>query len=194
MPTARRLHADEPPVLHAPLDVERVPGLVQRSPATSQDHRSSGDAGKRSLDLVRVVGSVVRGRDARVCESLVRIESLYQLISASLSNSHSNHARMPTNLEYLNRPREEVHNLVALTVVLAIAARRQRVDARAVLAPLVLPEVLGRPAVRKPVRAHVLQQLRLARTFEDRGDAAVRRGVVAELWVGAVAEVGPGGG
>jgi hypothetical protein len=63
-----------------------------------------------------------------------------------------------------------------------------------VLAPLVLPEVLGRPAVRQPVRAHVLQQLRLARTFDDRRDAAVRRGVVAELWVGAVAEVGPGGG
>ena len=97
-----------------------------------------------------------------------------------------------THLEDLDRPREEIHHLVSLTIVLSVARRRQRVDARAVLAPLVLPEVLGRPAIRQPVRAHVRQQVDLPGALEDGRDAAVGWRLVAERRVAAVAEVGPG--
>lgn len=59
------------------------------------------------------------------------------------------------------------------------------------LAPLVLPEVLRGAAVRQPVSVHELQEVGLPGVLEDLGDAAVGRGEVAELWVRAVAEVGP---
>lgn len=77
-------------------------------------------------------------------------------------------------------------------VVLAIASRRQGVDARAVLAPLVLPEVLWGSAVRQPVRAHIFQEVDLAGALKNLGDAAVGGRVVAEGGVAAVAEIGPG--
>ena len=60
------------------------------------------------------------------------------------------------------------------------------------LAPLVLPEALGGPAVRQPERAHVVEQLSLSRTLEDGSDAVVGRGVVTELWIGAITQVRPG--
>ena len=96
-----------------------------------------------------------------------------------------------TNLENLNRPRKEVHHLVALIIIITIAAWRQCINARAVLAPLVLPEALGGPAVRQPERAHVLEQLSLSRALEDGGDAVVGRGVVTALRRGTITQVGP---
>lgn len=79
MPAASGFHPYELPILHAPLDVERVPGLVQRAATASQDHGAAGDSGERGLDLVGIVGPVMRGGDACCGESLVCIQRLYHV-------------------------------------------------------------------------------------------------------------------
>lgn len=78
MPAPRRIRRHKLPILHAPLDVERVPRLVQRPAAAAQDHRAARDARQRRLDLGRVVRLVIRRRDARARERLVRIQSLHR--------------------------------------------------------------------------------------------------------------------
>lgn len=78
MPAPRRIRRHKLPILHAPLDVKRVPRLVQRPAAAAQDHRAARDARQRRLDLGRVVRLVIRRRDARARERLVRIQSLHR--------------------------------------------------------------------------------------------------------------------
>jgi hypothetical protein len=82
MATAGRVYTHEASILYTALDVERVPGLVQSSTTAPQHHSTARNLSQSSLDLVGIVGSGIRRGDTSLCQSLVRIKSLYQCESA----------------------------------------------------------------------------------------------------------------
>jgi hypothetical protein len=86
--TAGRVYTHEASILYTALDVERVPGLVQRSTTAPQDHSTARNSSQSSLDLVGIVGSRIRRGDASLDQSLVGIKSLYQCESALSHHQH----------------------------------------------------------------------------------------------------------
>lgn len=96
-----------------------------------------------------------------------------------------------THLKNLNRPLEEIHNLIPSFIPLAITARRKSVDTSPVLIPLMFPEMLVCACVRQPVRIHIRHEIRLPSGGQDAGYVPVLRRLVAVCGVGAIAEIGP---
>lgn len=94
-------------------------------------------------------------------------------------------------LENIYSSIEEIDNLVARLICIAVASRREGVDACSVFIPFVLPERLCGPGIRQPVGVHVLQKRRLPCSRKDLADVVVSWRGSAVSWVGAIAEVGP---
>jgi hypothetical protein len=93
-------------------------------------------------------------------------------------------------LEQVHDLLEEIADLL-LGRVVGVAARFDRVDAGAVLAPLVLPEGLVVAVDVHPVLVHVCQQLAAALLLQDVGDIGVAPRRVTVGLVRAIAVVGP---
>jgi len=83
-----------------------------------------------------------------------------------------------------------VHHLL-LSLMSLITLRIKRTDTSPMLPPLMLPERLVIPLIILPVRAHILEQIRLTIRLEDSGDVGVFAARVAVRFVCAVALVGP---
>lgn len=96
-----------------------------------------------------------------------------------------------TYLEKVHSACEEVNDFLAGRITISIAAGWESVDARPVLVPLVLPEVLARSRVWQPDLIHVGKQRILACCFEDWGYVVVLGCCGAELVIGAIAEIWP---
>jgi hypothetical protein len=96
-----------------------------------------------------------------------------------------------TNLKHVDSSIEEINHLIAALIPIPITARRKCIDTSPMFVPLMLPEILRRAAVWQPVCVHEGQEIGLFRRFEDLGNIVVRRGLLAERWVGAIAEIRP---
>lgn len=93
-------------------------------------------------------------------------------------------------LEHFDGSAEEINDLVSGCVGVAVARRRERVDAGCVFVEFVLPEVLECAGVREPVFLHGFEES--GSTCGEKGRDGVclwRRAAVG--WVSAVTEVGP---
>lgn len=167
--TTRRVRRHEFTSLNASPHVIRIPCLSQSPPVAAEHHSAAGHLGQRVLDLRACIAPRRTRHDARRFQRLVGVEALEELHGA----------------------REEVDELHSGRVGVAVAGRRERVDAGAVFVPLVLPEVLGAAPVRQPVLVHIVQQLRLLGLPQNLGDVAVMRCSIAELLIRPVASIWP---
>lgn len=93
-------------------------------------------------------------------------------------------------LEQIDSDLEKVDSFHSRLVV-RVAGRLQRGDARAVGRPLVLPEFLVGLTVAVPVRLHVTQELRGAVFLNQRGEIVIVTTRVAILVVGSITVIGP---
>ena len=166
---AIRGRRDELAVLEGALDVEVVPDLVEDLALAAERDLGAVLLGQDALDLGHVVRLAGRGRDAGRGEPLVRWQ----------------------RLEEADGAREEVGRLLAVLVAVAVARGLKGADAGAVLAPLVLPELLVVALVVLPVLVHVVERVAGVVGLEDLGDVGVSAIRVTLRRVGAVAVVGP---
>jgi len=161
--------------LQAPLDEVDVPDLVEGVAARAGAAQHDAAAAERLEGGAHVgerIAAQARGHDAGVLEGTERVEGAEQLGGAH----------------------EVVHHLDARPVTLAVAAARERVDARAVLVPLVRPQPRVRTPVRNPVPLHEGQELLLPVGPKYVADVVEARRYAAVGVVRAVAVVGPGNG
>lgn len=128
--------------LQAALHKVHIPRLMQLIAAAASAPQDDLAAAELLEDAAHVLERVVcagAGLDAGERQRRVRVE----------------HAEEPS------RAREVIDDLLARVVVIAVALRVQRVDARRVLVILVRPEVRVAAPVRYPVPVHEGPQLRL---------------------------------
>ena len=124
---------DKRPRLHRPLDIIKIPDLIQLVRVGALDHRCNPPGRlQRGDDRVARVRLAAIGRDPRVRQPGVGWQ----------------------RLEQIHRLLEEIHHLL-LGHVVGVATRLQGADAGAVLAPLVLPEALVVALVVFPIGVHV---------------------------------------
>lgn len=146
-----------------------VPEFVELAAAAPDDGVVAVVRGEDGLDGGQGVGLGGGGDDAGGGEPVVRRQ----------------------RLEEADGPREVVGHLVRGAVA-GVALGVQRADARAVLAPLVLPEGLVVALVVLPVRLHRPERAG-GPLLQDRGDVGVLPALVAVLLVRPVAVIGPVG-